>query len=340
MSRIDEALRQAGLKTADPSAAQSSAALESFPEGLDEVGEPAARLPVPAAEPASFGSEPARPSASSRLSASAAGTAAGPTSSTSSSTTRAGRSEPTRPGTTARFSASEKLVIHPTAGYGCVEQYRRVAAMLHQLQEERGTKVLMVASAAMSEGKTLTAANLALTLSESYHRRVLLIDADLRRPSLTALFGLRSASGLSESLKVTNRGPLRVLELSDRLALLPGGRPDTDPMAGLTSGRMQQIIAEAAANYDWVILDTPPVSLQPDAHLLSAFVEAVVFVIGAGISPAAVVQGAIETIGREKIVGVVLNRVDPAAFNESAYYDYYYDEGRGTGTTPRAAVGT
>jgi len=339
MSRIDEALRQAGLKTADPYPAQSPAALESFPVGPDEVSEPA-HLHVPAPEPVSLRSEPAaHPSPSSARSATAAPSS--PTLPTgSSSPLSAGRSEPTRPGSTARFSASEKLVIHPTAGYGCVEQYRRVAAMLHQLQEERGTKVLMVASAAMSEGKTLTAANLALTLSESYHRRVLLIDADLRRPSLTALFGVRSGSGLSESLRTANRGPLRVLELSDRLALLPGGRPDTDPMAGLTSGRMQQIIAEAAANYDWVILDTPPVSLQPDAHLLSAFIEAAVFVIGAGISPAAVVQNAIETIGREKIVGVVLNRVDAAAFNESAYYDYYYDESRGSGSKAPAAVRT
>jgi Mrp family chromosome partitioning ATPase len=101
---------------------------------------------------------------------------------------------------------------------------------------------------------------------------------------------------------------------------------------------MQQIITEAATDYDWVILDTPPVSLQPDAHLLSALVEAAVFVIGAGISQSPVIQSAIETIGRDKIVGVVLNRVDPRAFSESAYYDYYYDQpGAKSGRSSQAA---
>jgi capsular exopolysaccharide synthesis family protein len=224
-----------------------------------------------------------------------------------------------------RALAAEKLVVHEQTGRACIEQYRRVAAMLHQLQEERGTKVLMVASAQPGEGKTLTAANLALTLSESYRRSVLLIDADLRRPSLNALFRLNSASGLSDRLKGNGQGPLRVLELSDRLALLPGGSPDTDPMAGLTSGRMQQIIEQASQNYDWIILDTPPVALQPDATLLAGMVEATIFVIGAGKTRSAVIQHAIETIGREKIVGVVLNRIDDGELDEAAYYHYYYN---------------
>jgi succinoglycan biosynthesis transport protein ExoP len=131
---------------------------------------------------------------------------------------------------------------------------------------------------------------------------------------------------LSESLRSASRVPLRVLELSERLSLLPGGRPDSDPMAGLTSGRIQEILEDASADYDWVVLDTPPVSLQPDAHLLSALVEAIILVIGAGVSQLPVIESTITTIGREKIVGVVLNRVDPSAFNESAYYDYYYDQ--------------
>jgi capsular exopolysaccharide synthesis family protein len=181
----------------------------------------------------------------------------------------------------------------------------------------------MVASAGVGEGKTLTAANLALTLSESYRRRVLLIDADLRRPSLTAIFHLQSSRGLSEKLRGENEGPLRVLELSDSLALLPGGRPDSDPMAGLTSDRMKDIIQQACESYDWVILDTPPVALQPDASLLGSMVEATVFVIATGMTPAAAIQEAIDTVGREKIVGVVLNRVESNGTGEAAYQSYY-----------------
>ena len=306
MSRIDEALRQAGLRSQGERTAEGPSALDNFPVSSDSQS-PADDLQLnlaapPAATIARTVAEKDRPHAMSP------------------------RSEVAPSASSTKFRAAEKLVIHDKTGQGCIEQYRRVAAMLHQLQEERGMKVIMVASAQMSEGKTLTAANLALTLSESYQRRVLLIDADLRRPSLTTLFHLQSISGLSESLRSATLAPFRVLELSDRLSLLPGGRPDPDPMAGLTSGRLQKIVEQAAASYDWVILDTPPVSLQPDARLIAAIVEATVFVIGAGISQSNVVQSAIETIGRDKIIGVVLNRVDANAFNEAAYYDYYYNQ--------------
>jgi protein-tyrosine kinase len=311
MSRIDEALRQAGLKPQGESRVEpTSEALESFPAGPDgpaEVVEPQAyrkaveRVDAPKIEASAVEAREVKPSLPAR-----------PTP----QSMKAARD--------ARSLAAEKLVVHEKTGPGCVEQYRRIAAMLHQLQEERGTKVVMVASAEPGEGKTLTAANLALTLSESYHRRVLLIDADLRRPSLNMLFRLHpSATGLSEGLRGDVRGPLKVLQLSDYLALLPGGKPDRDPMAGLTSGRMQQIIEQGSADYDWVILDTPPVGLQSDAHLLAAMVEATILVIGAGRTQVSAIQHAIDTIGREKIVGVVLNRVDQSAMSEAGYYAYY-----------------
>ena len=287
MSRIDEALRQAGVKTAVEPAIEVPA-LEAFPTGSDETEAP---IRPKAAAPSQV-----RPSI-----------------------------EPTA-AARRKFPVVEKLVIHNATSPGCIEQYRRIAASLHHLQEERGLKVLMIASAQVGEGKTLTAANLALTLSESYRRRVLLIDADLRRPSLSALFRIHRVAGLSESLQSAAAGPLAVFELSEWLSLLPSGRPSSDPMAGLTSGRMQQILAQASENYDWVLLDTPPVSLQPDAKLISAMVEGVVFVIGAGISQSPVVQHAIDTIGPDRIVGVVLNRVDPTTFNEDAYYQYYCDQ--------------
>jgi capsular exopolysaccharide synthesis family protein len=298
MSRIDEAMRQAGIKPAGEVQPELPA-LEAFPVGP----EPVTTAPPPSAVPprraaAPVESRPAEPSAA-----------------------PATASQPRE----RKFAVAEKLVIHETATPGCVEQYRRVAATLHQLQEERGLRVVMIASAQVGEGKTLTAANLALTLSESYKRRVLLIDADLRRPSLSELFRVQRVAGLSESLQ-NGGGPLRVFELSEWLSLLPSGRPTTDPMAGLTSGRMQQIIAEAARTYDWVILDTPPAALQPDAHLLAPMVEGTVLVIGAGIAPSPVVQSAIDTIGRDKILGVILNRVDPSSFNETEYYRYYYAE--------------
>lgn len=235
-------------------------------------------------------------------------------------------------------SSMERLIISPSVEHVAVEQYRRLAAVLHQAQATSDIKVVMVASADPWEGKSLTAANLALTLSESYKRRVLLVDADLRSPSLDMVFQIPHGPGLSESLRAREEQPLNVINLSPSLALLPGGDADADPMASLTSGRMQEIIQEAAASFDWVILDTPPIGLITDAHLLAAMVDTTVLVIAAGSAQCGAVQRAIESIGREKIVGVVLNRVAGETMAAS-YYNYRTSSSRRLDPTVREVAG-
>jgi protein-tyrosine kinase len=202
-----------------------------------------------------------------------------------------------------------------------IEQYRRLAASLHHAQFERQTKVLMITSASPGEGKTLTATNLALTLSESYLRKVLLIDADLRRPSLHHVFRLPNVLGLSDALKSETDHKLPVIQVSANLTVLTAGRPDPDPMGGLTSDRMRRIVQEAAARFDWVIIDTPPVGFLSDANLLVAMVDAALFVVRAGKSPYRLIQRALDAIGRNGILGVVLNAVDENV--DVAGYSYY-----------------
>ena len=105
-------------------------------------------------------------------------------------------------------------------------------------RRDRGVKVVMITSALVGEGKSLTAANLALTLSESYRRRVLLVDADLRRPGLHDIFQVSSNDGLSDGLRRARNSTFTTFQLSSTLTMLPAGRPDRDPMASLTSPRM------------------------------------------------------------------------------------------------------
>src|SRR5438128_2173976 len=162
-----------------------------------------------------------------------------------------------------------KLVGTPGIAAPCVEQYRKLAATLHHLQLERNVRVLMISSAVPAEGKTLTAANLSLTLSESYGRRVLLIDADLRRPSLHQLFDLPNLSGLGDGLRSQTERLLPLVQVSPRLTILPAGRPDPDPMVGLTSPRMRRVPSEAAEVFDWVVVDTPPIGVLTDGRLLA-----------------------------------------------------------------------
>ena len=201
-----------------------------------------------------------------------------------------------------------------------LEQYRRLAAVLHEEQVKGSLKTVMVTSALPSEGKTLTIANLALTLSGSYGRRVLLIDADLRAPSLHRLFKVRNTRGLTDALGDGQQG-LPVIELSSQLSLLTAGRPGPTPLADLTSERMGEVIRDCATSYDWVLIDTPPVGLLPDAQVLARVAGAVIFVIAAGSTPSAAVERAVTEIGADSIIGTVLNRVDDRRIHEASYYD-------------------
>ena len=206
-----------------------------------------------------------------------------------------------------------------------LEQYRRLAAILHEEQVRGNLKTVMITSAVPSEGKTLTLVNLALTLSGSYQRRVLVVDADLRAPSLHRILGIRNTRGVTEALR-DGRQELPIVEVSDRLSALTAGRPGPTPLADLTSERMAEVLRECAASFDWVLIDTPPVGLLPDAQVLARLVGAVVFVIAAGSTAAAAVERAIAELGQESIIGTVLNRVEDRRIPEANYYTEYYGD--------------
>ena len=147
--------------------------------------------------------------------------------------------------------------------------------------------------------------NLALTLSQSYQKKVLVIDADLRRPTLHGMFGVPNTEGLTTVLVDTSVERLPVTQVPGGFWLLPAGRPDPNPMSLLTSDAMKQLLADASAQFDWVIVDTPPVGLMADANLLAAMVDAALIVVKAGSTPYPLVQKAVAAIGPARVLGVV-----------------------------------
>ncbi len=229
-----------------------------------------------------------------------------------------------------RFSSQERsrLVVGAQSDPALVEQYRHLAAVLHHAQSESGCRSVMVTSALPSEGKTLTATNLALTLSESYQRRVLLIDADLRRPRIKEMFGLADGEGLTDSLNNPRGGKLPVCQITPTLWVLTAGRATADPMSTLVSGAMKHLLADAREAFDWVVVDTPPIAILPDANLLASMIDTALLVVSAEATPYPMVQRAAQAIGPSRILGVVLNRA-PASGMPSGY-GYYARTG-----TPR-----
>ena len=250
---------------------------------------------------------------------------------------RAERPEPTRLKTEAARAVTGSVTLTPrksrkpeqqarlvTGGAEpmCVEQYRRLSAVLHDAQMQRGLKSVMVTSAVPNEGKTLTTVNLGLTLSESYARRVLVIDADLRWPTVHEVLGIANGRGLSEAL-TAGQTDLPYVQVTERLAVLTAGSPGPTPLAGLSSERMATILDECTAAFDWVLVDTPPVGLMPDAQLLARLTGGVLLVIAAGATPAAAVEKVVTDLGPECILGTVLNRVESHRIAQSGYYYRY-----------------
>jgi protein-tyrosine kinase len=219
--------------------------------------------------------------------------------------------------------ADRRLLVGNGHSSIAIEQYRRLAAAVHELQLSRGLKVLMVTSALPREGKTLTIANLAFTLSDSYGRRVLLIDADLRRPTVHDLLKVPNAVGLNEVLR-SNSADLPLVQASPLLSVLPAGRADANPLAALTSERMRAVLEAGSTKFDWVLIDAPPVGMMPDAGLLASMTGACLLVIAAGSTPHQLVDRAVSELGRDCIVGAVLNRIEEGNIPATGYYRDYY----------------
>jgi protein-tyrosine kinase len=294
MSRLDEALQRAGSKYSGAALDKNRAAFQTGPEGYRPESTSSGRRPAavePPPPPVAF--QPRERSARAEAEA-----------------------------VQAIHERDEKLVTRG-ADHASTEQYSRLAAVLHEAQMEQGIRTLMVTSALPREGKTLTIANLALTLSGLYGRRVLLIDADLRRPSVHELFKLPNRTGLGAVLR-SEQGPLPLIDVTTHLSVLVAGPPHARPMAALATNRMKTVIDAAEAEFDWVLVDTPPVGLLPDANLIARWVDGVLLVVAARVTHYKTVQDALALLGPERVLGTVLNRAEPHGV--TADYGHYYPD--------------
>ncbi|HEV3139255.1 MAG TPA: polysaccharide biosynthesis tyrosine autokinase [Vicinamibacterales bacterium] len=205
------------------------------------------------------------------------------------------------------------------------ESFRALRTSLVSKYPGTGTKVLLVTSAQPLEGKTTTAANVAMALAYG-GSRVLLIDADMRRPGLHRPLRLTNERGLSQVLI----GQARVRDVIQRtvdpnLLAITAGKTPPNPSELLSSERMKTLLTNLTHGpFDWIIIDTPPVLAVTDAVILAPWVSGVTFVIGAEMTRRRLAERAVETVmqTRPKYAAVVLNKVDFA--RNKYYYSRYY----------------
>jgi protein-tyrosine kinase len=208
---------------------------------------------------------------------------------------------------------------HPSTG---AEEFRMLRSRLYSLREKMPLKTVLLTSALPGDGKTFTAANLAQAFVRQHERRVLLIDADLRRSRMHTLLNTKNSPGLSDYLQ-GKADEFAVIQRSPQhdLFFIPGGSSAPNPSELLSSTRMKDLFARLSPLFDWIVLDSPPVLPVSDPAVLGAMCDGVLMVIRVGETPIPAVQRACSELQLQEnnLLGVVLNCAD----SDPSYYEYY-----------------
>jgi capsular exopolysaccharide synthesis family protein len=188
------------------------------------------------------------------------------------------------------------------------EQYRALRTRIFHSDNGSAVNVVLVTSPGRSEGKSLTAAALALTLAHEYERRICIVDADLRAPRLQRLLGVPDGPGLSDVLTGESCLEDAMVSLEDcQMTIVTAGRASGHPAELLGTAAMRSTIDQLRSRFDHIVIDTPSVIPLADVGVLAPLVDSVLLVVRAGVTRRPAIHDAIAAIDRAKLVGVVLN---------------------------------
>ncbi len=220
------------------------------------------------------------------------------------------------------------LVEHYTLESGLATEFRRVLHNLQNLAKTRELKTVMITSSTLAEGKSTVSSFLALTAARK-GLRTLLIDGDLRRPSIHKLFALKREAGLCEVL-IDGALAKTVIKKTnlDKLDIITSGKPSPQPAEIFDAGMIGRLLNEMKFYYDLIIIDCAPVLPVSDPMLLAHEVDGVLFVVKAGATQREVVRRASEILatGTNRVLGVILNNTDDSLphYLSQDYYGYDY----------------
>jgi capsular exopolysaccharide synthesis family protein len=221
---------------------------------------------------------------------------------------------------------AEQLVSLVDPDSAAADQYRGLRYTVETLRKDSALHVIGVTSPNPGDGKTVTTLNLAGALAQAPDARVLVIDADLRKPSVAEYLGLGGSRphGLTHALRDPACELGDVVQHFERFNLwvVPAGTPQASPYELLTSPRLDVLLRQARRDYDCVVIDTPPAVLLPDCRLIERWVDGFLIVVAAHKTPRAMVADAISQFDAAKVLGCVFNGDDRRV---SSYYGYYRD---------------
>jgi capsular exopolysaccharide synthesis family protein len=202
------------------------------------------------------------------------------------------------------------------------EKFRYLAVRLRQLQQNRALKKVLITSTIPAEGKSMVAANLACTLARRRQQKTLLLDGDLRRPTIAGHFGLGKATGLSEWLQ-RGSGPVTgIYQLEGAgLWILPAGNALQNPLELMQTGALSTLMKQLSSWFDWIVIDSPPVLPLGDTSIWARLADGILLVTRQGITQKKQLQRGLEAIDQSKLLGGIIN--SSAVVSRSNYYYHY-----------------
>ena len=222
-------------------------------------------------------------------------------------------------------TSDSRLVSFTHPGSFAAEQYQGLRLRIERLTKAQGPQVLAVTSPAAGEGKTLTAINLAGALARESDSRVLVIDADLRRPAVAARLNVPPSPGLTDVLTSDGRDLPSVAHQVPPFQLwaIASGTAGSGIHRLLRSPRLEPLLQHARQQYDVIIIDTPPLLPVFDSAVISRVVDHMLVVVAANQTPRKLLGESLNLVDQAKVMGIVFNRDDRPLFG---YYDEYYRE--------------
>lgn len=217
-------------------------------------------------------------------------------------------------------SPTKRLVCLTDSESLAAEKFRFLGISLQHLRRDRSLKKVLITSSIPQEGKTLVSANLACTLARRTQQRVLLVEGDVRRPTLSAIFGLGIVPGICECLQGERDLTASVCHLKELgLWFLPAGSAPKNPLEVLQSGRLPAMMDKLTGWFDWIILDSPPVMPLADTSVWMRLADGILLVVRQGVSEKRQLQRGLEALEPKKMIGAILNGSQRSNRN-----DYYY----------------
>lgn len=239
----------------------------------------------------------------------------------------------------AQFDVDPSVITFHDMASPCREDFRRIQVALHRLSQSQPACTVLVTSSIRNEGKSTLVLNLATTFCQELDRPILIVDADMHRPSVDRMLGFEAEAGLSDYLegRVSSLESLLVDGPIPNLSVLPTRVANQNPAELLGAVSIKEALRELAERFAFVLIDSPPVLPVPDSAMLARGVDGVVFVVEAGRTKRRAALRGIELLGDASILGFVLTKSAPRTLPRS--YERYSDYSRPYGAYAAQTAG-